>query len=313
MSSSGYLKNVIIFGAGGTNIGHHVVKALTSKPDLFNVSIIARKTSKSTFPEGVEVHYVDDGLPHDQLVKAMQGQDAVISAIGFGAIVLEEKLVDAAVEAKVKRFLPSEYGVNNTNPPARALCPVFDAKGAIIEYLKQKESSGLSWTAVPTGLWLDWSLEPAISFADINVKAHTARLWQDGTHKLSWSTLPWAAEGIAQILLAPSETTANKVVPLHGLSASQNDIVAALEHLQGTKYTITHFDADAVIASAQRSWRENKDTDSALALVKAGFFLDGYGSDFVNEAITPSGNEFLDLPPLEPFEEIVGEAVRRFA
>ncbi|EXJ57696.1 uncharacterized protein A1O5_12486 [Cladophialophora psammophila CBS 110553] len=311
MASSGYLKNVMVFGAGGTNIGHHVVKALASKPSLFNVSIIARKTSKSTFPEGLEVHYVDVDLPHDQLVKAMQGQDAVISAIGFGAIALEEKLVDAAVEAKVKRFLPSEYGVNNTNPPARALCPVFDAKGAIIEYLKQKESSGLSWTAVPTGLWLDWSLEPAISFAGINIKTHTARLWQNGTHKLSWSTLPWAAEGIAQILLAPSETTANKVVPLHGLSASQNDIVAALEHLQGTKYTITPFDADAVIAGAQRSWRENKDTDSALALVKAGFFLDGYGSDFVNEAITPNGNEFLDLPPLEPFERIVAEAVRR--
>lgn len=70
---------------------------------------------------------------------------------------MERKLIDAAVAAKVNRFLPSEYGVNNTNPVARSLCPVFDAKGAIIEYLKEKEPAGLTWTAVPTGLWLDWS------------------------------------------------------------------------------------------------------------------------------------------------------------
>lgn len=86
----------------------------------------------------------------------MTGQDVLVSAIGFGAIELEKPLIEAAIEAKVKRFLPSEYGVNNTNPVARKLSPVFDAKGKIIEYLKTKESSGLSWTAVSTGLWLDW-------------------------------------------------------------------------------------------------------------------------------------------------------------
>ena len=102
------------------------------------------------------MHYVDDDLPHDQLVQALQGQDVLISAIGFGAVSLERNLIDAAIDAKVKRFLPSEYGVNNTDPAARALCPVFDAKGEIIKLLREKESTGLTWTAVPTGLWLDW-------------------------------------------------------------------------------------------------------------------------------------------------------------
>ena len=112
------------------------------------MSILARKSSKSTFQDGVTIHYVDDDLPHDQ--------DALISAIGFGAVSLEKNLIDAVIEAKVKRFLPSEYGVNNSDPVARALSPVFDAKGAIIELLREKESTGLTWTAVPTGLWLEW-------------------------------------------------------------------------------------------------------------------------------------------------------------
>ncbi|KAJ9607408.1 hypothetical protein H2200_008481 [Cladophialophora chaetospira] len=297
--------------AGGTNIGHHVVKALAEKPDLFNVSIIARKSSKSNFPAGVKLHYVDDEIPHDQLVAALKGQDALISAIGFGAIDLEEKLIDAAIEAKVYRFLPSEYGVNNTNPVARALCPVFDSKGKVVEYLKTKESKGLTWTAVPTGLWLDWTLEPAISFANINIKTHTATLWLDGTHKLSWSTLPWSAEGIAQILLNPGKT-ANKVVPLHGFLASQNEIIALFEKLQNTKYDISRFEGKELISTAQQSWADNKDVKSALDLVKAGFFLDGYGSDFIHEGITQNGNEFLQLPTLS-FEDIVQKAVEQWA
>ena len=104
----------------------------------------------------MKVHYVDDDTPHDQLVKALTGQDVLISAIGFGSISVQNGLIEAAIEARVKRFIPSEYGLNNTNPTARQLSPVFDAKGGFVEYLKTKESTGLSWTSVPTGLWLDW-------------------------------------------------------------------------------------------------------------------------------------------------------------
>ncbi|OCT53748.1 nmrA-like family protein [Cladophialophora carrionii] len=282
--SANHFKNVTVFGAGGTNIGHHIVKALSSKPDLFTVTILARRSSKSTFPAGVQVKYIDDPLPHDELVTALQGQDVVISAIGFGAIALERKLIDAAADAHVKRFFPSEYGVNNTHAAARALCPVFEAKGAIIDYLAEKHrvaAPHLTWTAVPTGLWLDWALEPAVAFAGIDITHHTAALWAGGEHRLSWSTLPWAAEGIKQMLIAPPEVTANKVMPLHGFLASQNEIVALLEEIQGVKYAISRLDEGVVIAAARQSWDANKDVKSALDLVKAGFFLDGYGSDLV--------------------------------
>lgn len=155
------------------------------------------------------------------------------------------------------------------------------------------------------------ALEPAISFADINLMEHTAKLWAEGTHRLSWSTLPWAAEGIAQILLAP-QLTANKVVPIQSFEASQNDIVAALEKLQGIKYEISRLNAADIISKSQNSWTENKDIGSALLLVKAGFLLSGYGSNLVDEAITPIGNEFLDLPSLD-FNTVIEEAVRKWA
>ncbi|KIW44906.1 hypothetical protein, variant [Exophiala oligosperma] len=307
----GPLRNVVVFGAGGTNIGHHLVKALLSQPESFTVTIIARKSSKSRFPEGAKVVYVDDSLPHEELVNAMHGADAVVSAIGYGSISAEEKLIDAAIDAKVKRFLPSEFGVNNTNAAARALSPVFDAKGGVIDLLRSKEATGFTWTAVPTGLWLDWALEPAIAFANINIQSHTATLWADGNHALSWTTLPWAAHGITQVLLSPSKT-ANKVVPIRGFEASQKDIIAMLEKEQNVTYNIEHFNPDDAISKAQSSWRENKDIPSALQLVQAGFFLDGYGSDLVGEGIVQTGNEYLNLPELR-VEEVVKKAVAQWA
>ncbi|EXJ64300.1 hypothetical protein A1O7_00636 [Cladophialophora yegresii CBS 114405] len=309
--SANHFKNVTVFGAGGTNIGHHIVKALLSKPDLFAVTILARRSSKSTFPAGAQVKYVADSLPHADLVTALQGQDVVISAIGFGALSLERNLIDAATDAGVKRFFPSEYGVNNTHSAARALCPVFNAKGEMIEYLADKHPH-LTWTAVPTGLWLDWALDPAIAFAGINMADRTAALWQGGEHRLSWSTLPWAAEGIVQILLAPPEITANKVLPLHGFLASQNEIVAVLEEVQGVEYTVSNLDGGAMVAKARHSWDENRDVKSALELVKAGFFLDGYGSDLVGGGIVALGNDVLDLAPLR-LEDVVKTAVERWA
>ncbi|KIV88049.1 hypothetical protein PV10_08979 [Exophiala mesophila] len=308
MSSAKPFNKVTVFGAGGTNIGHHLVKALLSRPGIFTVSIIARKSSKSTFASEAKVHYIEDELPHERLVEVLRGQDVLVSAIGFGAIQLETKLIDAAIEAKVRRFLPSEYGVNNTYQAARDLCPVFDAKGAIVDLLKEKELEGLTWTSIPTGLWLDWALNPDIAFANINLRTHTASVWAKGDHKLSWTTLPWAAEGIVQIILA-GEVSANKVVPIRAFEASQNEIIQILESVQKVKYRVTNIDPDSVIPESQKIWREEKKGPAALTLVKAGFFLGGYGSNLVDEGIVPTGNEYLTLSPLS-VQDIVREATR---
>jgi hypothetical protein len=56
----------------------------------------------------------------------------------------------------VKRYLPSEYGLDNLNPKARELNSVFDGKGKVREYLMSKEEMGLEWTAIGCGMWIDW-------------------------------------------------------------------------------------------------------------------------------------------------------------
>ena len=154
--SSSALRNIIIYGAGGNNIGHHILRNLSSKPTQFNVAVLARSSSTTTFSNAVNVIRLPDSPSHEDYVAALKGQDAVISAVGYPAKLEEPRIIDAAVDAGVKRFLPSEYGLDNSQVVARQLNAVFAAKGDVIDHLKMKESEGLTWTSVPTGLWLDW-------------------------------------------------------------------------------------------------------------------------------------------------------------
>lgn len=92
-------------------------------------------------------------------VEALRVQDVVISAVGFGSGALETqyKVIDAAVEAGVKRFLPREYGFDYADPKTAWLTPVFAVKGKVAECFdaKAKEHEGFSWTGVASVIWLE--------------------------------------------------------------------------------------------------------------------------------------------------------------
>lgn len=148
MSSS--IRNVIIIGAGG-NLGPTILSALGADPH-FTLSILARHSSRSTFPAHVKVHRIGDDYPEAELLEAFKGQDAVVSTIATASTVRQRAIVDTAIKAGVKRFVPSEFGSDTQNEKAVAILPqYFKGKVETVEYLKEKEKDGLTWTAFVTG------------------------------------------------------------------------------------------------------------------------------------------------------------------
>lgn len=148
MSSS--IRNVIIIGAGG-NLGPTILSALDTGPH-FTVSVLARHSSKSTFPSHVKVHRIGDDYPEAELLEAFKGQDAVVSTIATASTVRQRAIVDTAIKAGVRRFVPSEFGSDTQNQKAVAILPqYFKGKVETVEYLKEKEKEGLTWTAFVTG------------------------------------------------------------------------------------------------------------------------------------------------------------------
>ena len=144
------IKNVLLIGAGG-HLGPAVLSAFVAD-SRFKVSILARDSSKSTFPPDVKIHHISDDYPEAELLAVFQGQDAVISTIATAGVALQKTFIDAAIKAGVKRFVPSEFGGDTLNEKAVAVIPqYFKAKVETVEHLKTKEKEGLTWTAFVTG------------------------------------------------------------------------------------------------------------------------------------------------------------------
>ena len=144
------IKNVIFIGAGG-NLGPSILAVFDADPH-FTVSILARHSSKSTFPSHIKVHRIADDYPEVELLQAFKGQDAIVSTIATASAVQQQSIVDTAIKAGVKRFVPSEFGSDTLNEEAMAILPqYFKGKKETVDYLKKKEKEGLTWTAFVTG------------------------------------------------------------------------------------------------------------------------------------------------------------------
>lgn len=120
----------------------------------FKVTVLTRPTSTVTLPADVSV--VKASYTEDELAKAFYGQDAIVSAVGAMGFADQKIFIDAAIKAGVKRFIPSEYSTNTLSDAVRELVPVFEPKKTILDYLKQNEETGLTWTGLAVGPLLDW-------------------------------------------------------------------------------------------------------------------------------------------------------------
>jgi hypothetical protein len=74
------------------------------------------------------------------LETVLKGTDIVISLLGTGpgSPEINEKLVDAMVDAGIKRFLPSEFGTNHYKIKEEYNHPVFNSKKVVFQNAKAK-------------------------------------------------------------------------------------------------------------------------------------------------------------------------------
>ncbi|KAI1439023.1 NmrA-like family protein [Xylaria sp. CBS 124048] len=298
------LRKVMVIGAstkGMSNVGSFVVNELKADP-AFEVTVLSRKSS-STAPEGVKTIKIDDSFPPEELEQAFAGQDAVVMTTSFQIYGQEGKFIDAAVKAGIKRFIPSEYGSNTRNANTLGMFPMMSAKAKVISQLQEKESTGLSWTAVATGMLVDIGL--STGFMGFDLKGHTAKIWDDGNHKFSSSTRQNIARSISGVLKHP-EQTANKYVFTSSFEVSMNDLVASLEKAQGTKYTLAHTTTAEEVADGKAMLAKGEFM-KAGKLVLAANLTPGCGNNFALEERL--WNEELGVPR-EDLDKVIADIVK---
>lgn len=243
-------KNVMVMGAGGL-FGTHIFAAL-QRENAFNLTVLFRKCSKATFSSTVKVYIVDDDYPVDQLVDAFKGQDALVSALPGRPYTVHLRMIDAAVQAGVKRFIPSEYG-NNTCTAAADLVPLYGDKAKVLAYLKTKESTGF-WTAIHTGQFFDWGLESG--WLDYHLKEKRVTIYNSGDKLWSTTNIATVAAAVVKVLLKPDETK-NKPMFVASFAISQLQLLEELERADGTSWEVQRMTSKAALEKAKKL--DNKD------------------------------------------------------
>jgi uncharacterized protein YbjT (DUF2867 family) len=209
-------QKIAIAGATG-NLGPTIVQALVDAG--FDVTILSQSGNTTGLPSAaktVKVNYAY-GSQHT-IVDALKGQDVFISMIPQHDS--QPALIDAAIAAGVKRFIPSEFGSNISGNAKTAALPVFKGKGITQDYLKQK-SSQISYTLINNGLFLDWGMQVGIS---IDLKGGATRVFDGGNDKHSFTLLGDIGKAVVGVLKHPEETK-NRAVYVQSAALSQNELI----------------------------------------------------------------------------------------
>ncbi|KZF22473.1 NAD(P)-binding protein [Xylona heveae TC161] len=289
------LKNVIVIGGGG-NLGPSILSALHSSSHSFNISVLSRASSAATFPPYVTVHKTE--YSHSSLVKTLRGQDAVVSTVGGIALSDQKKIIDAAIEAGVKRFIPSEFGSNIWDKKTLELVPVFGKKKDVVEYLRSKESDGLTWTDIITGPFFDWGLKAG--FLGFDLKSNTATIFDDGNRPFSTTTIATVGTAVANSLARPSQT-ANKIVYVSSVVTTQNEVLAAYEKATGKKWQVKKESTEESAKIGGEKLAKG-DLSGFINVVRAVTYGPQYAGNW--EAGPGSDNELLAIPQENVFETV---------
>lgn len=212
-----------------------------------------------------------------------------------------------AVQAGVRRFIPTEYG-NNTCPAAAELVSLYGDKAKVIEYLKSKEGTGLSWTAIHTGQFFDWSLEDG--WLDFHLKQERVVIYDSGSKPWSTTTIGTAAASVVKVLLKPEETK-NKPIFVASFTVSQRQVLDELEKATGSKWEVQKMSSAEALKKAADMGNEDYSEGLKLLILMLLYADDvDRGADFEKNGLLC--NELLGLPA-ESLAEVVGQVVKRQA
>ena len=117
--------------------------------------MVSRRSSNAVFDPSINVVKVSDSYPEQELEPIFKAHDAVVVSISHASNGAQISMIDAAVKARVKRFIPSEYSSVAENREASELDFRNRDCEKIVQYLRTKESTGLTWTTVVNGLFFD--------------------------------------------------------------------------------------------------------------------------------------------------------------
>ncbi|RGP80288.1 hypothetical protein FLONG3_1589 [Fusarium longipes] len=298
------IKNVMILGGRG-NLGPHLIASLIKAG--FNVFVLSRATSTNTDKTFHGAAIVKSDYTLTSLVEIFTGQDAIISTLSTANIAEQKTVIDAVALAKVKRFIPSEFGSDTSVEGLEKMAPFLKGKQDVMEYVKTKETEGLTWTALFSGPWIDWMLIEGGGLLCLDIKTKTGELIDAGKPKFTTTTVSQVGEATAAALLQ-ADKTKNQYVHVSSYNITQKQVIEALERNSGVKFALTELSNADLYARATKHIEKGNWSTGYYELATSTVYSDAEVTYFPEKA--EHWKKVLELGDGESFDEMISRVLK---
>lgn len=217
-------QRIVVFGATGQvgmvlsqelkRLGHEVL-AVSRRRTADN-----RDRLETLEALGVQLYFQSELKDVDRSAAALSGYDVVVVALRANVRLVEElepPILKAAVAAKVRRFVPDEFGTH-TKALDYGVGTLFDAKK---RFQERVFASGLEWTLVFPGGIFDYFLPNLRLFEKITTFGNLHCTFP--THSLQ-------DIGAISARAITDSRTANRAVQMYANVVNQEQLVSELKH-----------------------------------------------------------------------------------
>ncbi|KAL6900041.1 hypothetical protein GGI43DRAFT_423171 [Trichoderma evansii] len=289
-------KHIALLGKG--MLGSAILPQLVEKG--FEVTLFTRsKSSLKDVPSGVHVAEVDYSSL-SSLTEALKGKDVVVTTITAAAIPEQKIIIDAAIQAGVKRFIPADFGALSTDPSAKDL-PIHIPTAQIRQYLTEKAEEGkIEYTVFSNGLFLELIFSFPFVFDVANRKVE---LVDNGENPFSVTTTASIAKAVANLLKNP-EGTKNRIVFIHDLTVTQAQLVRLVKKYSSPEpeWTETKLDAAVELQKSLESFaRDGFTMETGAGLLRSALLGGKYASAYKNVENERFGLELWTEKELDEF------------
>ncbi|KFA63332.1 hypothetical protein S40285_01853 [Stachybotrys chlorohalonatus IBT 40285] len=237
-------KNIALFGANG-QVGDAILRALVQQEqhELKILAFIPPGLSLQSHQDDkrITVKQLDlDKLSRKDLAADLDGIDAVVSALNGKALEAQPVIQDAAADAGVQRYYPSEYGMHNEyrkpGDPWGYIHPMWELKAQLIEKAVLHPailSDQMTFTIIGCGdfynqdrekVWCPWTQK--------GVDEYTFHIIGDPDAKAQYTHLDDFGKYLVATLLDP-EVSKNQYLNFPSDTISHTEIAALLEKYSG--------------------------------------------------------------------------------
>ncbi|KAL6707382.1 hypothetical protein ACN47E_004161 [Coniothyrium glycines] len=308
-------KKILVFGATGL-IGKYILAELYAARSSFDkIGVFtSENTAKSKAEEidswrerGVEV-IIGDVASEDDVSKAYQSYDTVVSALGRSAILAQLPLLALASAAPtIHTFYPSEYGTDIEHSPSSASEPPHQHKLRVREYIRS-HALALHTTYLVTGPYAELFFAPASRYShagEFDPRSRRATLLGAGDERVSFTTMRDVGRLLVAALRTPSALR-ERVLRVTSFTTTPREALALFEKETQARWEVRVVSLQRLKEYEKEAWEKGDPLATVFTLRRIWTEGGTLYEKRDNGAVGFEGQE-------ETLEEYVRRAVEKYA